>query len=298
MDQPSCDAINTYFVSQSAKKGATVSLSGVGADELFAGYSTFKFASILDRIRPVRRHHAASMSLLSMAFSASPHAWQRDWRVRVIAGVLGAFPSSLNRYDLIKQIYTGSEVNRLCNRQDFNKLDLLGEWFDPKLSEIQKVTLAELNTYMVNTLLRDSDVMGMAHSLEIRCPFVDHKVIEFGLNLPDTYKIKGLTTKRILKDAFSNMLPSEILRRKKMGFAFPLSIWLKKRNLRDLVEDCLSESAVRRRGLFRFHEIQKVKRSYYDLRDTSIRTYQTYQKVWELVVLELWMRRYLDRGRE
>lgn len=298
MDQPSGDAINTYFVSQSAKKGVTVSLSGVGGDEIFAGYSTFKFAEALSKLRAPKVKKEVATPVADRMFHSLPGALQINWKVRMLAGSLGAFPTSLDRYNLIKQIYRNNEKNRMI----FNKsqyaigIDFLKKHFDFSLTQVQQITMAEVNNYLKNTLLRDSDVMGMAHSLEIRCPFIDHKLIEFTLTVPDKYKIRNLDTKIILKEAFKNYLPSEIIHREKMGFAFPLSVWLKNGKLKELVEDCLSESSVNSRGLFRHSEVKKVKDEYFSLKKDSVQTYQYYQKAWLLVVLEMWFRKFIDHN--
>ncbi len=296
MDQPSGDAINTYFVSQSARMGVTVALSGVGGDELFAGYSTFKFAEALSRIRSVSMKKVKSMTLADRVFFGLPNTLQVNWKVRMLAGMLGAFPTTSDRYNLIKEIYRWNEISRMAKNPHFpnQRADPLKPYFDDSLSNLQQITLAEVNNYLKNTLLRDSDVMGMANSLEIRCPFIDHELIDFALTVPDRFKLKNLDTKIILKDAFKSYLPDEIMNRKKMGFAFPLSSWLKSGKLRDLVEDCLSESAVTKRGLFHYEEVRKIKDAYFSLRQDSIQTYQCYQKVWLLVVLELWLKKYVN----
>jgi asparagine synthase (glutamine-hydrolysing) len=296
MDQPSGDAINTYFVSKSAKLGVTVSLSGIGGDEIFAGYSTFKFANALAKIRPASKSNNGKRSIADKAFFNLPASYQVNWKVRLMAGLLGAFRSDMDRYNLIKELYRNDEIQKITQIGliDYRSKAVIEKYFDPSLSYIQQISLAEVNNYLKNTLLRDADVMGMAHSLEIRCPFIDHQLIEHTLNMPDHYKIKNLGTKLLLKDAFKSYLPEEIINRKKMGFAFPLSNWLKTGRLKELVEDCLSEASVVNRGLFNYEEIRVIKDTFFMLKKDSIQTYQSYQKVWLLVVLEMWFRRYLN----
>lgn len=296
MDQPSCDAINTYFVSKSAKSGVTVSLSGVGGDEIFAGYSTFKFSDILSKVRKPKKGSQSKGNIIDKAFYKLPATYQLNWKVRVLAGAMGAFPNNFNRYNLIKEIYRKDEKAQLFH--NFLDEDIrhssLPNYFDNADTHIQQITSAELNFYLKNTLLRDTDVMGMAHSLEIRCPFVDHSLIEYALSLPDDFKIKGTKSKIILKDAFKDYLPNEILNRKKMGFAFPLSTWLKTGNLKNVVDDCLSSTSIKKRGIFNPFEIEKVKLAYFSLNQDNVQTYQLYQKVWMMVVLELWFRNFID----
>jgi asparagine synthase (glutamine-hydrolyzing) len=296
MDQPSGDAINTYFVSQSARTGVAVSLSGVGADEIFAGYSTFKFAEVLGRLRSPQMEVNEHRSFGDTIFRQLPKFLQVNWKFRILAGVLGAFPTALSRYNLIKEIYSSGLLRRLVKGDLINSStnDFLKNYFAGKHTNIQQITLAEVNHYLKSTLLRDTDIMGMAKSLEIRCPFIDHELIEFALTVPDEFKIKNMQTKILLKDAFKDYLPDEVINRKKMGFAFPLAAWLKVGKLKALVEDCLSESSVEKRGLFNYREVSKVKEGYFMLKDNSVQTYQFYQQVWLLVVLEMWFRTYID----
>ncbi len=296
MDQPTGDAINTYFVSKSARTGVTVALSGVGADEIFAGYSTFKFAEALARIRAPRKVRNSGVPFIDRLFYKLPASLQVNWKVRMLAGSLGAFPTALDRYNLVREIYRKDEIARIltiepiANRQK----DFLEQFFSTSFSTIQQITMAEVNNYLKSTLLRDSDVMGMAKSLEIRSPFIDHTLIDFALTIPDHFKIKNLNTKILLKDAFKSYLPEEVVKRKKMGFAFPLSAWLKTGDLKALVEDCLSPTSVARRNLFDYDEVQNIKNAYFSLNKNTVQTYQSYQKVWLLVILEMWFRKYVD----
>ncbi|HEU5292713.1 MAG TPA: asparagine synthase (glutamine-hydrolyzing) [Cyclobacteriaceae bacterium] len=299
MDQPSSDAINTYFVSMSARKGVTVALSGVGADELFAGYSTFKFVNLIGRLRGSTSLNRFNRIVTDL-FYKIPLTVSASWKVRGAFSIAGAFPRTVDRYNLIKQIYYNMNVDQLLlNHNDHNgqpHRSLVDQYFENSLTDIQRVTNAEINNYMTNTLLRDSDVMGMAHSLEIRAPFVDHHLVEFTNTLPDQFKIQNVKTKVILKDAFSDILPHEVVHRKKMGFTFPLTIWLKKGKLRDIVEDCLSEESIRKRGWLDYNPVTVQKNNFFNLQTETPNSFQSYQRVWTLVVLELWARKFIDAG--
>jgi asparagine synthase (glutamine-hydrolysing) len=299
MDQPSSDAINTFFVSLSARKGVTVALSGVGADEIFAGYSTFKFVNLVNQFKKSKVRVGRFNERVTALFHAIPLKVSASWKVRGIFSILGSFPRAVDRYNLIKQIYLKTNIDELLRPEIRGMIpsastSFVEKYFDNDLSDVQKVTNAEINHYLINTLLRDSDVMGMAHSLEIRAPFVDHHLIDFTNTLPDHYKIQNVSTKIILKDAFRDILPGEVLHRKKMGFSFPLTIWLKKGRLREIVEDCLSLESVQRRGWMDHKSVSVQKDNFFKLKAETPSSFQSYQRVWTLVVLELWARKFLD----
>jgi asparagine synthase (glutamine-hydrolysing) len=299
MDQPSSDAINTFFVSLSARKGVTVALSGVGADEIFAGYSTFKFVNLVNQFKKSKVRAGRFNEKVTALFNTIPLKVSASWKVRGIFSMLGSFPRAVDRYNLIKQIYLKENIDRLLRPEVRNIIPgasstFVEKYFSNELSDVQKVTNAEINHYLINTLLRDSDVMGMAHSLEIRAPFVDHHLIDFTNTLPDHYKIQNVSTKIILKDAFRDILPGEVVHRKKMGFSFPLTIWLKKGKLREIVEDCLSQDSVQKRGWMDHKAVSVQKDNFFKLKKETPSSFQSYQRVWTLVVLELWARKFLD----
>lgn len=299
MDQPSCDAINTYFVSKSARQGVTVALSGVGADELFAGYSTFKFVNLANQIRKSKTQTSNYNRIVTDLFQNLPPSISASWKLRGAFTLLGAFPRTIDRYNLIKQIYYPSDTNRLLSEMVHSLIynlndSVIKKYFDTTSTDLQKISSVETCHYLINTLLRDTDVMGMAHSLEIRAPFIDHYLIEFASTLPDNFKIQNLSTKLILKDAFVDILPEDVIKRKKMGFAFPLAIWLKKGNLKEIVEETLSEESVQKRGWLNPVAVRKQKQNFFNIRNETPNSFQAYQRVWTLVVLELWARRFLD----
>jgi asparagine synthase (glutamine-hydrolysing) len=151
------------------------------------------------------------------------------------------------------------------------------------------VSLLEMQTYMGCRLLRDTDAMSMAHSLEVRVPLIDHEVVEFVCGLPAGWERRWGHPKRILTAALADVLPPAIVARKKQGFAFPMATWMAG-DLREVVEETLSPDAVRRRGLFSPAEVERLYRGFrqgaYD-----------YSVVWQLVILELWMRTVLEGQR-
>jgi len=144
----------------------------------------------------------------------------------------------------------------------------------------------DLATYLPNDLLVMADRMSMAHSLELRAPFCDHLLIEESLRLSPNLKMPGLRLKGLLKTAFADVLPSPVLSHRKQGFMIPLARWLRT-DLRDVMEDLLSSSRLRERGLFDPGAVTAMKSEHLDGRRSHG------DRLWTLMMLELWMRQYL-----
>jgi asparagine synthase (glutamine-hydrolysing) len=224
LDQPTMDGINSFIVSKAVKAaGITVALSGLGGDELFGGYPSFRRALRLSstgvfargmlrslaRFRAVLGNGSARTSkLLQLASSnLDPHDVYRISRQ--------LFPPESIRG--LSYIDTTTEAFRKPNGQN-------GET-DP----INAISQLELNGYMANTLLRDTDSMSMAHSLEVRVPFVDREVADYVLGMPGSWKIGphlGNAPKPLLAEILSDLFPSELLTRRKMGFTLPFERWM------------------------------------------------------------------------
>jgi asparagine synthase (glutamine-hydrolysing) len=129
--------------------------------------------------------------------------------------------------------------------------------------------------------------MSMANSLEVRCPFSDQELVEFALGLPSKMKLRGLDTKWIVKEAMRGILPEEILRRKKMGFAPPLPKWVN-RELKPLIAGMLDSATIERRGIFRPDSVARL------LRDHSEGRRDNSMQIWSLLMIEVWQRMYMD----
>ena len=221
MDQPTIDGINTYFVSQAARAGGlTVSLSGVGGDELFMGYPSFQRIPSLARIPRLP-------SWLSAWFFA------RQPKLRHIANTNDRTIVTL--YAIYRAILLPEEIERILKHPsaiiDYAATNAVAA----KSSVLNAISQLELTKYMRNQLLRDTDAMSMAHSLEVRTPFLDYRLVEFVTGVRAVHKLQRGRTKPLLVDAIKDLLPPEILNREKHGFAFPLASFLRT-NLKDTVE--------------------------------------------------------------
>jgi len=296
LDQPSGDGLNTYFVSKITRTGVTVALSGLGGDELFAGYSRFRMLCAIPRYEGVARR--LPQALQAAARNASmliPPRFGLRLPFRPVTYLGLAAGDFADRFAWSGRVlYSEREKSRLYERAILEKLSGLersGEYLERYIVEderdvVSKVSRLELKGYMANTLLRDTDMMSMAHSLEIRVPLIDHELVDFIASIPPSYKLKGDVTKYILVEAVKDLLPPEIVGREKRGFELPMWAWMQN-ELKPVVEDVFSEQSIRNRGLFDHKEMQRLRRSSW--------ISGLYMRIWALVVLELWMRRYIDQ---
>lgn len=210
LDLPSVDAINTYIVSKAVRdSGVKVALSGLGGDELFGGYSSFKDIPLL--------------------------TWLGSLPASVSEKVVGVMPRKLK--EKLQGLSTYSTTELAVARRRFTSVENLsamgfghGTPFMGKVPEgldtMGLISWSEIQGYMIPMLLRDSDQMSMAVGLEIRVPFVDHVLVEEVLTLPQQYK-KGKGVKPLLVEAFMNVLPREVYDRPKQGFALPMEDWIR-----------------------------------------------------------------------
>ncbi len=247
MDQPTIDGINTYLVSAKTRAvGVKVALTGLGADELFAGYSNFRrvprmerFSKRLGRLsRLARRPLSASVALFG----------GKGDRSRKLAELATGHDSVAHPYFLVRMLFGAAEREALFSG------GLSGAHHDSKraldnvlresiaqcstLDPVNRVSYLESHFYMRNTLLRDSDFMSMAHGLELRVPFLDRALVEACFRIPGDKKLQGDSPKSLLLASLGVELPREIVNRPKRGFTLPFERWLRG-EMRSVVEDAL-----------------------------------------------------------
>ena len=235
IDQPTMDGINTFVVSSAVKDaGITVALSGLGGDELFAGYPSFRRAMKLATMSHTsKRVLRAAAGVGKVALNGSVQR-QKFWQLAKSDGA----PEDV--YRISRQLFSTESVLQMTGRE-VRSHSSNGH---PHSSDvINAISRLELRGYMTNTLLRDTDAMSMAHSLEVRVPFVDTKVVMYVLSLPGGWKLTGKNSvpKPLLAEAVADLLPREFLSRPKMGFTLPFEKWLQ-RNLRAEVSSVLADS--------------------------------------------------------
>jgi asparagine synthase (glutamine-hydrolysing) len=228
-DQPTMDGINTYVVSRAVREaGITVALSGLGGDELFGGYPTFRRALRLQSA--MRLPGAARRGVASLG----GRFWNNSVHQKKLWQLMASTGSAADTCAVSRQLFPAGEAGELLfDSQDFISSSTLSqagaaEAFEGK-DLVNAVSLCELRGYMTNTLLRDTDCMSMAHSLEVRVPFVDVEVVRFALGLPGAWKMNGGRPKPLLQDALGDLLPQEVTHRPKMGFTLPFEDWMQGR---------------------------------------------------------------------
>ncbi len=285
IDQPSGDGLNTFLVSQATAQHVKVALSGLGGDELFAGYPQFRSLSQhADYARTWQRLPSVARSPLRAALKTAGNLTGRAG-LRKLPDYLSA--DTLTRYAQTRTLFDAQQRNALLNiTSNSDPLAHLRAFVEPNADLINQISRFELQGYMARTLLRDSDAMSMAHSLELRVPLIDHELVEYVIGLPGDYKTAGTAPKSLLVEALDGLIPDEIVHRKKQGFEMPIASWLKN-ELRDVIEDTLSEQSVKRRGLLNPNTVTKAKADFYAGRGV-------YMHVWALALLELWQREFID----
>jgi asparagine synthase (glutamine-hydrolysing) len=220
MDQPSVDGVNSYIVSKTARQAVTVALSGLGADEVLAGYPHFRR---LVQARSLPRTIAAGLRGASIVA-------ERLGPRRVTNALRFAAASDGSRHAMLREAFSPAARRALCRADVFpRKLDPTERVFAPPpdaRDAVTAVSMIEINGYLVNTLLRDTDAMSMAHSLEVRVPYVDHRVVEFALALPGELKLGDGVGKAVLRRALEDLLPAESTIAPKRYFSMPLTEWV------------------------------------------------------------------------
>ncbi len=307
MDEPTADPalITAFLVCREARKQATVLLSGVGGDEIFAGYRKHVAHAWAQEYR---RAPAFARTAAEKAMLAFPGLRGTALKGPVRMGKKMARSAALSPSEAFIRNCTYLDAQQ--KRDLYAPALAASTGIDPLLFDPASRHLAAFNKvrgarflnqmlyldtkiFMPTLNLNYNDKMSMASSVEVRVPFLDRHLAEFvAWNVKPDWKLKGKwrpTTKYIFREAMRGMLPAEVLRQPKAGFAAPIDYWLA-HDLRPLVDDLLSESQIRRRGLFR----PEIVRSYVDAQRRGTEDWS--MQIWQFLTLEIWMQLFLDGG--
>jgi len=292
MDLPSMDAVNTYFVSRETRSaGVKVALSGLGGDEVFAGYSNFRTIPRMERFANAWKHlPGGARHSLGSAFDALAPASDQN---RKLTSLIRDNGRLLHPYFLTRMLFTPGQCDLL-----YPSADLVGRERAVasqrqnlraalSLDPINRVSYLEMRCYMLNTLLRDADFMSMSQGLEVRVPLIDHQLAKAVLALPGAEKLNGPTPKKLLVAALESSLPDQIVHRRKRGFTLPFEHWLRD-ELRREVEPVL-ETKVGEGPLAEVLDRGQVQRVWRDF----LRGATSWTRPWSLYALERWCELHL-----
>jgi asparagine synthase (glutamine-hydrolysing) len=294
-DEPLAHAssVALYFVSQLAQRHVKVVLTGEGSDELLAGYYRYRTTLLnlsagkiyqrcsTDRIRHLVRALAARLAPESLRRKLPrTFLWLPPDVNSIYFDNFAVFPRHTQQALFSKHLW--DQVGRV------NPYAGMHRFFDayPSASLLQRLLYADMKTYL-HELLMKQDQMSMAASIESRVPFLDHKLVEFSTALPDRMKLRGWTTKHVLREAMKGLLPESILRRSKMGFPVPLGRWFRGA-FRPLLDEFVVGERTIARGLFRPDFLHQL------VHEHAGGTADHTERLWTLVNFEMWQRHFLD----
>lgn len=284
MDQPSIDGINTYIVSQAAADaGLKVALSGLGGDEVFAGYRVFRTVARDEQLRAVA---GAVPFGVRNAAAAALGAFASGQRASKLSALLRSEQFDEHSVRLHRQLFSPAQRRALqhAKLEHTTEQTELAVWTERQLAlcaqadPINQASALELGGYLGNTLLRDTDAMSMAHSLEVRVPLLDHLLVERMLTIPGAFKLRAEQPKWLLTNAAPD-LPREIIDRPKRGFELPFKVWLQGK-LRTEAEAVLQSS--RLTSLLHAPEMQTIWRGF-------LAGNISWSRVWSFYVLGQWL---------
>lgn len=296
IDEPFADssAINVYILSKETRKHATVALSGDGADEMLAGYN--KHAAFHRMMHRGWKEHM--VSALSPLWNVLPQS-----RNGILTNKVRQFKrfadgmklSSQERYwqwagfanepSISALLSENSKSKFQMQQYESRKNELLR--FIPDREKINDVLLADMNLVLANDMLTKVDLMSMANGLEVRVPFLDYQVVNFLFSLPDDYKITSTIRKRILQDAWRDILPEKLYNRPKKGFEVPLLKWFRNEMKSLITDDLLSQKTIADQGIFNYSEIEKLKKQLFSSNPQDV-----HARIWGLIVFQWWWKKY------
>ena len=283
MDQPTIDGINTYLISRSAHEvGLKVALSGLGGDELFGGYPSFQLIPKLMQRKKLFKYIPFmkwGVGLCKGLFPSDQSTKLEHWVQGKLSGAHEYFLiRALFCQDPVTHLFADKKLARAEIEKDYQRTQSQVEQL-PVDDVFNQVSYLETFHYLQNMLLRDVDMMSMAHPLEVRVPFMDHRLVEMMFRLPG--EEKAGTAKHLLVDSMKSLLPENVWQRKKMGFAFPFDMWMRGA-MRPEIETVLLSPLQKLEGLVSQQAVANVWNDFLSGR-------VSWSRPWSLYVLKSWI---------
>ena len=293
IDEPFADssALPVHLLASLTRKEVTVALSGDGADEIFSGYNKHS-AWAMSKESGLRNKLITNLDWLWTSLPKSRNSGLSD-KVRQLHRMadllkmkddekywfLASFTGDDEISRLLKSNYQASSKNLRKFKSTISALTGSGS--------LNEMLNADTQLVLPNDMLQKVDLMSMANSLEVRVPFLDHEVVQLAFNLPERFKVDGMKRKIILKEAFADMIPEELISRPKHGFEVPLLEWFRKEMRGDLDDWVFDRERVEDQGIFQWDEIKRVREKLHssDPGDVTI-------KIWSLFIFQKWYYTY------
>ncbi|MGD8316175.1 MAG: asparagine synthase (glutamine-hydrolyzing) [Myxococcales bacterium] len=281
-------ALPTWYLCQYTQTGVTVALSGDGGDEAFGGYRRYAHARTARVLRSLPGPIPAVLAKLIGIVPTSAAQQVRDFGRRLME------PEHVRFLGLAAHIPHEDRMALYSTpMRDLYSTDLVAQRFGELYAQsnatdaVNRLLDLDIQTYLPDDILTKVDIASMAHSLEVRCPLVDQEVMKLAASLPGEVKLRGLETKRILREVAKPLLPEAILKRKKQGFGLPVDRWMRA-DLEPLSRDVLLDQTAKDRGIFAPAAVE-----------TLLRRHQRGEprgdQIWALLILEVWYRTFIDR---
>jgi asparagine synthase (glutamine-hydrolysing) len=284
-DEPSADAgaLPVWFLARLSRKHVTVALSGEGADELFGGYYTYLADRYVRGLQHLPRAARRAGASLLRYWPTSDDKISFGYKLRRF------FDGSLLSADEAHIYWNGSfsqkDKHAFYHAANGKGVNALFAGLPMQTGFLNRFLAFDQLNYLPDDILYKCDRMSMAHSLEVRVPFLDHRIIEFAASLPQNFKVRGATLKFLLKELMRDKLPPEVLSRRKEGLDIPAHDWLRG-VLRPLLLETVNRPAVEATGLFRWSYIDRL------ISDHLARRIDVGYQLWGLIILFLWMQRW------
>lgn len=299
MDEPGASALPNWFVAEMARaEGVKVCLSGLGGDELFAGYGRYLHLARRERTfarwralpPPLRRAVGGAARALgvkgrvaSFLEKADRPFGERSWQYKLVLDD-----------DAKRSLWAdgAAPAGRPSTREHL--LSLFARVADRPF--VDQVAYVDAKTYLANDLLRHMDGMTMAHGVEARVPLLDGPLVDLAFSLPPDLRLRGEVRKHVFREAVRDLFPAGHIDRPKAGFSMPMDAWMRSGPLRPVLDATLDERSVRRRGLFRPDAVARLVGEFLSASPGSAAAGMSETRVWTLAMLELWCRMFVDDG--